>query len=76
VCPSCVHAEIAEPMHAPLWSAATLCGHRSRAAVICITDMRVPQIVDRCNLPSVSVMPQIVACPGRDHYVFTRSASL
>lgn len=72
VCPSCTHQEIAEPMYAPLWSAASLCGHRSREAMICITDMRTPQIVDRCNLPSVSVLPQIAACPSRDHYVFTR----
>jgi hypothetical protein len=76
VCPCCTHEEIAEPMYAPLWSAAALCGHRSRAAMICITDMRTPQIVDRCNLPSVSVMSQVVACPGREHYVFTRFVSL
>lgn len=72
MCPSCTHEEIAEPVCAPLWSAAALCGHRSRSAMICIADMRAPHVADRCNLGSVSVMPQVVACPGRDHYVITR----
>ena len=76
VCPSCTHHEITEPMHAPLWSAAAMCGHRSREAMICMTDMRAPKVVDRCNLPSVSVLPQVAACPGRDHYVFTRLVSI